>query len=161
MDEIASLGNPWLWPEVRAVGAWVPPLRSRMQLAAKAIRHPCPAALHLALRARLARLDAGAEHTRLLDSLTDDYGVEGQALGAEYLDSSFRRACHVRRNDLHRRIGPRRLGISNSWCLRALYLLVRAVRPATVALEATGAQVTAAPGVATVRPPNADQLQPR
>lgn len=108
--------------------------RGRMQvrLLRKAVRHPTRAVLRLVLRSRLSKLSAAEERTRLLEYLSARFGVDGAALGREYLESPFRRWFERRRAALERFRGPYRMGTTGRFGCEALYLLVRAARPRCV-----------------------------
>ena len=95
-------------------------------------RHPERELLRRLLRVRLARLDLGRDHSRFLGWLEEEFGADAEALDAEYEASPFRESYLSRRQRLNELIGPRRIGTSDPWCLKALYLLVRAFRPRTV-----------------------------
>jgi predicted O-methyltransferase YrrM len=133
MDEFAllgTLGSPS--QELAALGAGSLPLRSKLRMLAKAVRHPGRALLRLVLWSRLARLDPAADRRRFLRWLSDDLGADGEALGKEYRNSAFRQAYRNRLAELRRTATSRRLGTSDPWCLESLYLLVRALRPRVV-----------------------------
>jgi predicted O-methyltransferase YrrM len=104
-------------------------LRSLLRLGSKALRHPDRALLRLVLHARLARLRPRAVHARFLNWLSDEFGVDGAALDAEYQSSAFRLSYLRRRQALDEFVGPLRLGTSGHGTLKSLYLLVRAARP--------------------------------
>jgi predicted O-methyltransferase YrrM len=106
--------------------------RTNLRLLGKAIRHPSRAVLRLVLRSRLARLNVEEERRRLLDYLSDRFGVDGPALGAEYRQSAFRRWFEERRASLEQYRGPYRLGTTGRFGCEALYLVVRAARPRVV-----------------------------
>jgi predicted O-methyltransferase YrrM len=88
--------------------------------------------LRVLLRARLALRDRRADHAGYLAWLGHEFQADAGALDAEYEDGAFRRDYLARLAGLHAAIGPQRIGTSDEWCLRALYLLVRAARPRVV-----------------------------
>ncbi|MBA2458908.1 MAG: class I SAM-dependent methyltransferase [Gemmatimonadales bacterium] len=88
--------------------------------------------MRLVLRSRLARTGLEEERGRLLSFLSQRYGVDGAALGAEYRDSDFLVWFRARRAALERFQGPFRLGTTGDFGCEALYLLVRAARPRSV-----------------------------
>ena len=88
--------------------------------------------LRLLLRARLAVRDLRRDHARYLAWLAHEFQADAEALDAEYEHGAFRRDYLDRLASLHAAIGPQRIGTSDGWCLRALYLLVRATRPRVV-----------------------------
>jgi predicted O-methyltransferase YrrM len=98
----------------------------------KAVRHPSRAVMRLVLRSRLSRIDVDEERTRLLALLSERFGVDGPALAAEYTRSEFLWWFRKRRAELGRFTGPMRLGTTGAFGCEALYLLVRAARPAVV-----------------------------
>ena len=102
------------------------------RLLLRALRHPDRAILRLILRARLRRSDQGAERHRLLAFLSQHFDVDAEALEKEYAESEFSARYQRRLADLARRRGPRRLGTTGYFGCEALYLLVRAARPAHV-----------------------------
>jgi predicted O-methyltransferase YrrM len=99
---------------------------------AKAIRDPRRALLRLVLRSRLSRRGVETERRRFLDLLSSRYGVDGDALLAEYRGSTFRRWFLRRRAELDRFSAPYRLGTTGHFGCEALYLLVRSARPRTI-----------------------------
>ena len=76
--------------------------------------------------------DIRADHARYLAWLADEFHADAGALDAEYEAGTFRRDFLARLGGLHAALGPQRIGTSDAWCLRALYLLVRAARPRIV-----------------------------
>ena len=96
---------------------------------AKAVRDPRRALLRLVLRMRLAGRDAERDRHALLELLSAHYGVDGEALRAEYRQSAFRAWFLRRRAELARHPGPYRHGTTGQFGLESLYLLVRAARP--------------------------------
>jgi predicted O-methyltransferase YrrM len=96
---------------------------------AKAVRDPRRALLRLVLRSRLSRRSVETERHRLLELLSSRYGVDGEALLAEYRQSAFREWFLRRRAELDRFPGPYRLGTTGGFGCEALYLLVRSARP--------------------------------
>jgi predicted O-methyltransferase YrrM len=98
----------------------------------KAVRNPSRAMLRLVLRARLARTGAEVERRRLLDFLSQQYGVDGRELADEYRQSGLFAWFRERRAALARFPGPYRLGTRGEFGCEALYLLVRAARPRMV-----------------------------
>jgi len=133
MDEIGFVGSLWApSQELAALGASVSPFRSRLRLIAKVARHPGRALLRLVLWARLARLDPEQDRRRFLGWLSGELGVDAERLLTEYRSSAFRREYLARLAELRSTAESRRLGTSDAWCLEALYLLVRALRPRVV-----------------------------
>jgi predicted O-methyltransferase YrrM len=98
----------------------------------KAVRNPSRAMLRLVLRARLARAGTDEARSRLLDFLSEQYGVDGMKLADEYRRSGFFAWFRERRAALQRFPGPYRLGTTGEFGCEALYLLVRAARPRMV-----------------------------
>jgi predicted O-methyltransferase YrrM len=96
----------------------------------KAVRDPRRAVLRLVLRSRLRKLDVEQERARLLDFLSSRFQVDAAALLEEYRGSEFRRWFQARREALERFPGPYRFGTTGSFGCEAMYLLVRAARPA-------------------------------
>lgn len=88
--------------------------------------------LRVLLRARLALCDLRTDHARYLAWLSHEFRADAAALDAEYEGGAFRRHYLARLAGLPAAIGPQRIGTSDEWCLRALYLLVRAARPRVV-----------------------------
>ena len=86
----------------------------------------------LVLRARLSRLTVDEERARLVAFLSRRFGVDGEALGAEFAGSEFLAWFRGRRADLQRFQGPFRMGTTGEFGCEALYLLVRAARPRVV-----------------------------
>jgi methyltransferase family protein len=111
---------------------WRSGLVSPVRLASKAVRHPDRALLRLLLQGRLAMLNPRTDHQRFLAWLSREFDVDAASLDAEYRESTFRRTYLARLHDLQRWAGPQRAGTSGFWSVRALYLLVRALRPQTV-----------------------------
>jgi predicted O-methyltransferase YrrM len=99
---------------------------------AKAVRDPRRALLRLVLRSRLAGRDAETDRRHLLELLSARYGVDGEALRAEYRQSAFREWFQRRREELARHPGPYRHGTTGHFGCESLYLLVRAARPRIV-----------------------------
>jgi predicted O-methyltransferase YrrM len=102
------------------------------RMVGKAMRNPSRAMLRLVLRARLARTGADEERRRLLDFLSEHYGVDARELADEYRQSDFLAWFRERRAALERFPGPYRLGTTGEFGCEALYLLVRAARPRVV-----------------------------
>jgi predicted O-methyltransferase YrrM len=98
----------------------------------KAIRNPSRAIMRLVLRARLVRIQVEEERARFLMFLSDQFGVDGAALAAEFARSAFLRWYRERRVALQRFAGPMRLGTTGEFGCEVLYLLVRAARPRVV-----------------------------
>ena len=96
------------------------------------MRNPSRALLRLVLRSRLARTRADEERRRLLDFLSDHFGVDARELADEYRQSDFLAWFCERRAALARFPGPYRLGTTGEFGCEALYLLVRAARPRVV-----------------------------
>ncbi|MBA3495663.1 MAG: class I SAM-dependent methyltransferase [Gemmatimonadales bacterium] len=107
-------------------------LQAILTLLGKAVRHPDRALLRLLLRGRLARTSLSEERARLLRWVSAQFGVDAQALHAEYVTSGFRREFAARRRELWEYTGPQRLGTSDPLSHEALYLVVRAARPRVV-----------------------------
>ncbi len=99
---------------------------------AKAVRNPRRALLRLVLRSRLTRRPVDAERRRLVDLLSWRYNVDGEAILAEYHESSFRTWFVRRRAQLDRYPGPYRHGTTGDFGCEALYLLIRSARPRTM-----------------------------
>jgi predicted O-methyltransferase YrrM len=117
-------------PRVRA--RWGAVAMSQLRLASKAVSHPERALLRLLLQGRLVMRNPRTDHQRFLAWLSREFDADAAALDAEYQESRFRRAYLARIGDLQQWAGPQRAGTSGSWSVRALYLLVRAIRPQTV-----------------------------
>jgi predicted O-methyltransferase YrrM len=99
---------------------------------AKAVRDPRRALLRLVLRSRLSRRGVESERRRFLELLSSRYGVDGDALLAEYRGSAFREWFLRRRAELERFPGPYRHGTTGRFGCEALYLLVRSARPRSI-----------------------------
>jgi predicted O-methyltransferase YrrM len=99
---------------------------------AKAARDPRRALLRLVLRSRLARRDVETDRRGFLGLLSSRYGVDGEALAAEYRESAFREWFQRRRAELARFPGPYRHGTTGRFGCEALYVLVRAANPRTI-----------------------------
>jgi predicted O-methyltransferase YrrM len=97
----------------------------------KAVRNPRRALLRLVLRARLVKTGAAVERRRLLDFLSSRYGVDADALAAEYRQSAFHSTFQRQRAALER-FAEYRHGTTGSFGCEALYLLVRAARPRVI-----------------------------
>ena len=106
--------------------------RSAARLVQRVGRDPGRAVLRLVLRTRLALRDLRQDHTHYLAWLAHEFQADAEALDAEYEAAPFRRDYRARLAGLQAAIGPQRIGTSDEWCLRALYLLVRAARPRVV-----------------------------
>jgi predicted O-methyltransferase YrrM len=96
---------------------------------AKAIRDPRRALLRLVLRSRLGARDLETDRRDLLELLSARYGVDGEALRAEYRQSAFRAWFLRRREELTRHPRPYRHGTTGQFGCESLYVLVRAARP--------------------------------
>jgi predicted O-methyltransferase YrrM len=99
---------------------------------AKAVRDPRRALLRLVLRMRLAGRDVETDRRALLGLLSARYGVDGEAIRAEYRQSAFRAWFLRRRQELARYQGPYRHGTTGQFGCESLYLLVRAARPRVI-----------------------------
>ena len=96
---------------------------------AKAVRDPRRALLRLVLRSRLAGRDVETDRRHLLELLSARYGVDGEALRAEYRQSAFRAWFLRRREELASHPGPYRHGTTGHFGCESLYVLVRAAKP--------------------------------
>lgn len=102
------------------------------RMVGKAMRNPSRAMLRLVLRSRLARTGTEEERRRLLDFLSEHYGLDAKELADEYRQSDFFAWFRERRAALERFLGPYRFGTTGEFGCEALYLLVRAARPRVV-----------------------------
>src|SRR5215207_1855990 len=90
------------------------------RLLGKAVRHPGRALLRLVLHAKQARLDEGQDRQKRLAALSRPFGVDAEALHAEYVASDFARAHRERQAAVDALPGPSRLGTTPEFGCEAL-----------------------------------------
>jgi predicted O-methyltransferase YrrM len=98
----------------------------------KAIQNPERAALRLLLKARIARTPLRKARYRLLGTISKAWNVDAWEYLREYRASAYARWCRQRLLELGEATGNWRMGTSGAFHSEALYVLVRAARPATV-----------------------------